>query len=170
MGGRTGVVSVEYIDYVVARNLLNIVDEWFNVLPKPKTSKWWAFLRNRSELIPFFTRYFVGAVVAFLIFLALPKFIPEDASLLRFSQVFLCSAVGLFAAYRLARHLGRAAEYSMDRWSALSYICLTSGDRQAIEKARGRNRNSLIAAASKIVGALLVSIIAKIIIGVIPSV
>jgi len=164
MGRRTGVVTVEY---VVARNLLNVVDEWFKTLPKAQTNKYWDRLRKRSDYLPLIARYSVGAFVAALIFVTLPDFIPANASMLQLAQVFLCVSVGLFAAYRLAHHLGRAAEDSLDRWSELSYVSLTVGDRKEIEDAQVRNNNSLMAAGLHFLGVLVVSGLAKLVIGLI---
>lgn len=167
MGGRTGIVTVKYIDYVVARNLLNVVDEWFKTLPKARTNKYLDQVRKRSYYLPLIARYSVGAVVALFILRALPNLIPDNATLLQFAQIFLCTSVGLFAAYRLAHHLGRAAEASLDRWSELSYVSLTAGDKKEIEEARARNKNSLMTATLKFFGALLITGIAKIVIGLI---
>lgn len=167
MGGRTGVVTVEYVDYVVARTLLNVVDEWFKTLPKARTNRYWEAVRKRSDYLRLIARYTVGAIVALLIFLALPTFIPPNATLLQFAQVFLCASVGLFGSYRLANHFGRSAEDSVDNWSELSYVSLTAGDKKAIEDAREKNKHSLLAAALKFISALLVSVVAKLIISLI---
>lgn len=51
MGNRTAVVEVEYIDYMVARNLLNIVDEWFKGIPTAGEHKWLNWLRYRSHIV-----------------------------------------------------------------------------------------------------------------------
>ena len=33
MGNRTAVVEIQYVDYMVARNFLNLIDEWFKGIP-----------------------------------------------------------------------------------------------------------------------------------------
>ena len=60
MGNRTGVVEVEYIDYMVARNLLHVVDEWFKVIPTAVELKWLNWLRYRSHYIPRFSKFLTG--------------------------------------------------------------------------------------------------------------
>lgn len=167
MGSRTGVVTVKYIDYVVARNLLNTVDQWFEALPRANTTKLWKYITKRSHILPVAARYFVGAVVALLIFNSIDTVIPQDANLQQFAKFGLCSWVGLFAAYRLAHHLGSAAEDSLDRWSQLSYVSLTTGDKKLIAEATSANRNSVIAASIKFGLAILVSALSKLIVGLI---
>jgi hypothetical protein len=165
MGNRTAIVTVKYVDYVVARNLLNIVDEWLNTLPKAKTPKLWDYMRKRSGYLPFITCYIVGIVVAALVLISLPHFVPHTATSQQLATFLFCSAIGLFTAYKLAYHLGSAAEDSLDRWNEISYVNLTAGDKKEIDDAQSKNKNSLLAAAIKFMGALSVSVLAKIIIG-----
>lgn len=164
MGNRTAVVTVKYVDYAVARTLLNVVDEWLKTVPKAQVPRWWTYLRRRTSLLPMIARYFVVALVALVLFLELPRFVPPTASLLDLAVFWLWASVGLFAAYRLAHHLGSTAEDSIDRWSELSYIALTAGDKTEIQSATKRNSDSLIAGILKFAGALLVSLGAKVII------
>ncbi|MDP1707754.1 MAG: hypothetical protein Q8L89_01555 [Gammaproteobacteria bacterium] len=164
MGRRTAVVAIKYVDYMVARNMLNVVDEWFKALPKSMVPAYWAFIRKRSSYVPLIARYFVAAVVALIIFTTLPSFVPPGATLLHFAKFWLLASVGLFAAYRFAHHLGSAAEDSIDRWSELSYVSLTSGDKAAINEAEQRNRHSIVSACLKLLGVLLISVVTKVIV------
>ena len=165
MGNRTAVVSVKYVDYSVARSLLNTVDHWLDGLPKASTPKVWKLVTARSHYLPLFSRYFVGAVVAFLIYGSADTFLPESSSLKDLGVYILWSFVGLFFAYKLADHIGNAAEDSLDNWSALSYLSLTAGDKNLINSAQNTNRVSTLLAVCKFGGALLVSLAAKIIVG-----
>ena len=168
MGGRTAVVTVKYIDYVVARNLLNIVDEWLKTVNKARTNKIWDTIRKRSEYLPLIAQYSVGAIVALFILSALPRFLPEGASLLQLSQTLIFAFIGLFAAYRAAHHLGNTAEDSLDKWSELSFVNLTAGDRNQISESKGKNKNGIILAVLKLGSALFISVLAKIIIDLLP--
>ncbi len=167
MGNRTAVVNVKYVDYAVARSLLNTVDQWFDGLSKAETSRLWSYLTKRSHLLPIVSRYVVGGAVAYLIYSASGRFIPSEATLHHLAVFSLWAFVGIFAAYRLAHHLGSAAEDSLDRWSQLSYLSLTAGDRNLIREASKANKSNSIAAAVKFVGALLVSLAAKIVVSLI---
>lgn len=168
MGGRTAVVTVKYVDYVVARNLLNVVDEWLKTVNKARKNLVWDAVRKRSAYLPLIAQYTVGAVVALLIVSSLPRFLQQNATLLHLAQTLICALVGLFAAYRIAHHLGSAAENSLDNWSELSYVSLTAGDKKLIDEAIGKNKSTLVSAALKFVGALIVSILAKVAIGLFP--
>ena len=167
MGNRTAVVSVKYVDYAVARNILNVVDEWYKTVPKSKVPRLWSWLRKKTDYLPLLARYLAGALVALLVYFNLPHFLTASSTLLDFAGVSLGAACGIFAAYRLAHHLGSAAEDSIDSWSELSYVSLTAGDKREIEDSIRRNRFNLVSATVKLVGALLVSLAAKLIVALI---
>jgi|SRR6185312_3658155 len=164
MGGRTAVVNVKYIDYVVARNLLNVVDEWFKTSPKAATNGWWNAVRKRSRYLPLIARYITGVIVATIIFFELPRFLIPSTTFLSFAQVLLCASLLLFGSYRLAHHLGSSAEDSLDRWSDLSYVSLTAGDKLEIDSAKSRNRSSVVAFVLKFFVSATISVVAKLII------
>jgi len=163
MGQRTAIVDVKYVDYSVARSLLNTVDQWFNGLPKETTPKFWKYLLKRTHHIPFLSRYIVGLVVTYLVCQSVDLYIEPSASLRDLAVFLIIAFVGIFAAYRLSGHLGRYAENSLDNWSQLSYLSLTSGDKALLKRAESSNRSSLIRGIASFVSALLVSLAAKII-------
>lgn len=164
MGNRTGVVNVKYVDYAVARSLLNTADQWFEGLTKCETSNSWKYITRRTHYLPIIARYVVGVIVAYLAYRTAGHFVPAGATLQQLAVFILLAFVGLFSAYRLAHHLGRAAEDSLDGWSQLSYLSLTVGDKSLIRKASKENRKNGIAAFVKFGMALLVSVLAKIVV------
>lgn len=164
MGGpRTAVVSVKYVDYAVARTLLNTIDEWFQALPKSHSGFLWKFVRRNTDWIPLITRYVAGAGVTGLMIGIAPHYISQGSTLLELGQFLLVSGMCIFGAYKLAYHLGSAAEDSIDRWTDLAYVCLTDGDQKELQLAQSRNRGAIIWGGVKLVTGMLVSIIAKVI-------
>lgn len=169
MGNRTAVVNVKYVDYSVARSLLNTVDLRAQGLPRARVSKYWKFIVRRSHFLPVLARYLVGFAVVMLVYRSLNVFVPENATPTQLASFMLWAFAGIFAAYRVAHHVGASAEDSLDRWSQLSYLSLTAGDRHQIADAESSNTGSILRAALKFIGALCVSVIAKIIVAVIVS-
>ncbi|NIK10459.1 hypothetical protein FHY11_004012 [Xanthomonas arboricola] len=163
MGNRTAVVNVKYIDYSVARSLLNTADQWFEGLAKGDTSKLWKYIVRRSHYIPVMARYVTGAFVTYIVYQTANYFVPSGATLHQLATFTLFSFIGLFSAYRLAHHLGSAAEDSLDRWSQLSYLSLTNGDKNLIKKAASANQKNGFAALTKFLLALFVSVVAKVV-------
>ena len=162
MGGpKTAVVNIKYIDYAVARTLLNTIDEWFSALPRSKSGAIWMFIRKHTDWLPLITRYLTGLVVGSTAVVIAPHFLRPTSTPLELAQFLLNALLCIFAAYKLAQHLGNAAEDSIDNWVDLSYVSLTDGDKREIELAKERNRGALVWGGLKLLGGLLVSVLAK---------
>lgn len=164
MASQTAVVNVKYIDYVVARSILNTVDSWFEGVKTQFVSKPWKYVTRHTHFLPHISRYFVGACVAYLIYANSRTFLPASTDLHQLGVFLLLAFVGLFAAYHLASHLGSAAEASIDNWSPLSYLSLTKGDESLIEETKRRNKRSILFGIIKFVCALLVSVLSGVIV------
>ncbi|MCK9199760.1 MAG: hypothetical protein M0P59_13060 [Gallionella sp.] len=164
MGNRTAVVEVEYIDYMVARNLLNIVDEWFKVIPTANEFKWLNWLRYRSHHIPKLARFFTGVIVGLIIITLLPKFIPSGSTdLLAYGLFSAWAMLGAFATYRMAGFFATLIEGAIDQWSEISYVCITKGDELEISNAEQKNRFAIMKGVAGFVFTVLLSIATKII-------
>lgn len=163
-GARTAVVSVKYVDYAVARTVLNTIDEWFTALPQSKSGFIWSFVRKHTDWLPLITRYTAGLGVALLAFYVTPHFVTASSPPAHFAQFLIAAYASIFAAYKLAHHLGNAAEDSIDRWSNLAYVSLTDGDKREIELAKSRNRGALVWGGLRALGGLLVTVAAKLIV------
>ncbi|MGZ5789969.1 MAG: hypothetical protein ACXWJF_11010 [Burkholderiaceae bacterium] len=163
MGGRTAVVTVEYVDYMVPRNLLDVVDSWFQTLLTSESSPVFNFIRRRSGYIPTILRYSVGAFGVFLAFESIPILLHAETKLPQFAYFSLAAFTGLFATYKLAGHLGSAAEDAIDRWNPISYVQLTAGDKKQIEEAESANKKTILLAIANLAGSLLVAVASRII-------
>lgn len=165
MGGpRTAVVSIKYVDYAVARTVLNTIDEWFNALPQSRSGKGWNLLRKHTDYIPIITKYLADLTVAGVIVANVEHFLSPTSTLVDLARFGILSFAGIFAAYKIAYHLGSAAEDTLDNWVDLAYVSITDGDRKEVELAKSRNKGALLFGALKLVSALMVSVAAKFIV------
>jgi hypothetical protein len=164
MRNRTAVVEVEYIDYLVARNLLNIVDEWFKGIPTAAELKWLNWLRYRSHRIPRFAKFITGVIVGLIIVALLPKFVPSGSTdLLAYGLFSAWAMLGAFAAYRTAEFFATLFEDSIDEWTEVSYVSITKGDEVEIAKAERKNRFAVIKGVAGLLFTISISVAAKII-------
>jgi hypothetical protein len=163
MGSRTAVVTIEYVDYMVARTLLELIDGWAECLPRSPESVVFRYIRKHSHLLPFISRYIVGAFVAYLVLAAIPLIITPDASLATVTTFSFTSLFGLFAAYRAAHHFGSAAEDAVDDWSSISYVQLTAADKQLICQSEAKNKWALVKACLELVGSVFVVMLAHVV-------
>lgn len=166
MGSRSAVVTVKYIDYVVARTLIDTVDLWFGTIDRAPKNGLWRWVVERSHLLPLVARYCAFCVVSATLFMALPSLVPIDAPLQQFGRFALGASIAMFSSYQLAHHIGSAAEDSLDHWTAVAYLSLTAGDKRLIQEAEAENKRSVIWATLKWVLSLLVSVAAKAVLGI----
>jgi hypothetical protein len=164
MGNKTAIVEIKYIDYAVARNLLSTLDQWFAGIKRSKTNPVLAFLSKNSQTFPYITKYCAGLFATYFAVSKASIFLSEHASPQQQATYLILAFVGIFAAYRMAEHLGSAAEDSLDSWTPLSYVSITVGDKNLISEAQTENRRNVIGAFWKFTSGLSISIFTKLLI------
>ncbi len=168
MGNRTAVIEIQYVDYMVARNLLNLVDEWFQCIPVAPEYRVLNWLRQRSHFIPRFVRFATAMFVGFLIVTLLPSFVAQDSTDLYGFGVFVSySLIGVFAAYKASDFFAGLVEDAIDEWTEVSYINITKGDQIEIDKAGRRNTFYVFKAISSLLLSIAVSVVAKVVANII---
>lgn len=164
MGNRTAVVEIKYVDYMVARNLLNLVDEWFRGLPIAPEFPLVNWLRPRSHYIPRFVRFATAIFVAYLVIGLLPVFIPRGSTdLLAFGLFTSYALLGAFSAYKISDFFGGLVEDAIDSWMEISYINITKGDANVIAKAERRNMLTVVKGIASFILSIIVAVVAKVI-------
>lgn len=140
MGGQTATVSIDYIDFTVARNLLTIADGWFDSLQTSRQSWFLRKLKTYSEWFSTIAKLALGAAGTYLAYSRLPVYLNDhDTDLLALARVLILSFVFIFFMYQLGRTLGKKAEYAIVEIHELSFINLNRGDENLIEDTRSAN-------------------------------
>lgn len=159
------VVSIKYVDYSVARNILTTVDDWMKSVKKSPTSKTLVFIQKHSHFIPDVFKYILVLVGAFSVIRLIPWALEVGPTFEKFAYFTFLSFFGLFFLYQLGLKLGRVTEHAVDKWSALSYLKLTTGDKEEILKSENCNKKTLIRAGVN----LIINIIVGVLTGTISS-
>lgn len=164
MGNRTALVEIEYVDYMVARNFLNIVDDWFKVLPTAFESKVINWMQVRSHLIPRFLKFATAVFVGLLLVFIAPHYVPKGTTdllmLVRFSGIALLT---VYAAHTIAGWFAKITENGLDMYSELSYLKFTKGDEKEIANAMRENKFAFVKSVGGFVLTICVSIVTKVI-------
>ena len=157
-------VSVEYVDYMIARNFLGVIDDWFSGLHEIEESPAFCFAKRHSKWIPTLIRYpllyLVTAVFAYLI--SNSEINPSHSQQLIFAIV---GGVFGFTVFRLATALGSEMRNSVKCYTHLSYIHINRGDKKKIATAETANKKRV----TKAIGAIIMSFIVGILSSVIAS-
>jgi hypothetical protein len=162
MGNRVAVVEIEYVDYMLARNFLNIIDGWFGGLKVAKPIPFLDWLQARSHQFPGYFAFFATIISASLLIFALPNLISETSDLERFVYLAGLGFLIVYTVNFISRQGGIFAENALDRYSELSYLKLTKGDERAIEDAKNENKSSLLRTGFALLVPILTSVIAKV--------
>lgn len=164
MGNRTAVVEIEYVDYMVARNFLNLVDEWFKGIPTASVGKFLHWFQARSHFIPRIARFATAVFVALLLVALLPHFVVQgNTDLLTFGRFLGYGLIATYVSYTLANWAAGFIETSLDHYSELSFLKLTKGDEIEIEKAERSNKFAIAKGIGGFVLTICVSIATKIV-------
>lgn len=163
ISGRIFVIKVEYVEYVVARSILSLVDEWHKSLPRASKPKFMEILQSNSHLIPKLIKFGTAIFATALVASALPHFLSDKSSLLLFGQVLTYGALAIFIAYSLAGWSSRVIENAVDRWSPVSYVKLNKGDEIEISNYETANRKNYIKGVLGLISAIGLQVFYKVI-------
>tara|TARA_R110000868_G_scaffold266274_1_gene525236 strand:+ start:121546 stop:122550 length:1005 start_codon:yes stop_codon:yes gene_type:complete len=158
---QTAEISVEYVDYIVARTFLDAFRDWMESCTKITDPKFISFLQKWSFLS---TR--IGAMIglclsAMLCIQFADKWEMESYDLLQFYQFLAGSAVFSFFLFTVFIEIFRIIEMSIDSFPIMSYLKVNKGDIALISDVE-RSKN-------KIVWKMLSAIVFPIFLGVVAS-
>lgn len=161
---RNSRITVEYVDYTVARNFLDSIDHWFHALNSKKLPVSIQFLQNNSHYIPIIAKYSVGIFSGYLIYQYAPTIVTIGSTDLNNLFISLVGAFGfIFISHSLAGLFGKIAERSIDMMTELSYISLNRGDEKLIEEFKSKNTKRMIHASIGIAGSFGIGVLSSII-------
>lgn len=133
--------KIEYVDYLVAKGFLHVVESWFNSLEDSVTSYHFPFLQRHSVHFRFvFLRlgYMASAVFALLSapwFLNIAPVSLSDVIRWGFTS-FMVASVTALVVFVLAEW----CEHLVDRTEAISTILINRGDEKRFAEKQNRNK------------------------------
>ena len=164
LGSYTAIVTVQYVDYVMARNLLDGLERWVKGLPSNQFPKWFARIRSNSEHIGSLFKYIILAFAAYIFVLLIPEYVSNGTLDLQGAIRFgIIGSLSVFGALRLGRFIGRRIEDVLDSSLELSYVRLNRGDDKQIDKMRRRTKKDLTFGLLSAAGALAIGIAASVV-------
>lgn len=138
------VVEIEYVDYVVARNIMSTVDSWVNEIQISSSGKMLRKFQRYSHWIPRLSGallMIISAITAFYLTGSMLEVHSGDQMLAKFLiATFAFVTTSLFA----GSWLGRLAEWAIDQIQELSYIELNLGDKRLLGDFRSKNKKYYI--------------------------
>ncbi len=139
-------LNVEYVDYVIARNIISTLDSWVQEIEITKSNKILKLLQQFSHWIPRFSGILILCLATLSGILSAETILGEQAAPSLLAK-FLISTFGFITlSYFLGILLGRMLERSIDRMQEMSYIEINKGDAKLLSAFRKNNRHSIMKA------------------------
>ncbi len=162
--GPSGKLSIEYVDYLVARTFLDTVSNWTDALDTSPLRQPLKFLVQNSQWVRRFTQCSLVVGALFTLCSNLTRWIstgPEATHDL--ARFLLWSVFILGLANFVGKFFGSLAERFLDDLYAASAIQLTRGDTKLIETNSSERRVNLLKAGASVVFSFLLGVLASII-------
>lgn len=138
----TGAISVEYIDYAVARNFMVAISQWFDALDNHKASKVLLFLKKYARYLSFTMRIVTSLIIFLFFYFQSPQF----ESLMHLFQYSFVALVVFSLAAQIAYQIGSSIEESIDEIHPMSCMNLNRGDKNLMSEIRGNNKKKVFSA------------------------
>jgi hypothetical protein len=133
--------SVEYMNYVVGKNLMSTIEGWEKALDHQDFGTIEFLQKHSSKIAQFLT--FVSVLSGFLVCRAY-LYNPNDPPFSSTSTIVYFMALTLFLFYSVGKFFSQNIERYIDRQKPLSNLTLTKGDQKFNAKIKSGNRSNWI--------------------------
>jgi len=139
-------VDIEYIDYVVARNMISTLDSWVSSVESTSRNKYLKFFQEFSHKLEDTFSVLFLMLALFASVSSVSIFIDPNGTDQVLAKFLLLSFGFIVAFFFVGKVLGGLVENGIDRISEISYIKINVGDERAIVGASSDNKKSFIKA------------------------
>jgi hypothetical protein len=140
MSGGGIVTEIEYVDYVVARNLLAMIDSWVKEVEQLPDWRVILFAQKYSHWLPSVMQFLMVVSATYVLGTASHAVLAESQTPADLARWLIFALGGVFVCGAVGRFLGRFVERAIDDVAELSAIAINRGDERLIERAKRRNR------------------------------
>ncbi|MBK1884563.1 hypothetical protein JIN85_19260 [Luteolibacter pohnpeiensis] len=151
-GSSSIVVDIEYVDYVVARNILGMIDSWVSEIERHSNLWWIRHIQRFTHWVPPVSQFLAIAFIGLSLFTATAGVIVDSSPPPLVARWLILSGTVIALTALLARRLGSLVESGLDQILTLSAIQLNKGDQRLIQRYRNRNILKVIQVLGGVVG------------------
>ena len=126
------VVEIEYVDYILARNILSTLDSWINEVELSKKSLGLLIAQRYSHWIPRFSSALMLIVSSTASFNLVDKMLIDNQSNTLLAKFLILTLSFVSVSIYIGTWLGKLIESSIDNIHELSYIFMNRGDEKLI--------------------------------------
>jgi hypothetical protein len=140
----TAELTVDYVDYVIARGFIEAFDEWVKGCTSEPQSNLLNFGRRHSHWLPHIARVLIAGALTWFAWNVAGTLQLEGATAAQWARLILVYAGGGFILVSLISIAAAHMENAIDTFPELSYLKLNRGDEKLIELFK-RRKNKVAA-------------------------
>ncbi|WP_313952799.1 hypothetical protein [Accumulibacter sp.] len=144
-------VDIDYVDYVVARNMLSTVDSWVSTVAFTQKNKVLNFLQSKSHLFTDVSSFLLLMVSLVTCVSIVSSVLSPDNNNQVLAKFLLITSGFVVSSFILGKAFGGILENAVDSLSEVSYIKINVGDKRVIQAVESSNIRSLIKGALSLV-------------------
>jgi len=155
----TADITIEYVDYLVAKTYLQAFDEWIKGCPSEPENKFISFLQSVSHYTPRVIQLIIITICLYyynVYISTLSENFNHD-----WGRFFLFSLVSFLVLTKIAFIVGQKIERYIDSFKQDSYLSLNSGDRKLIKEFSSRKRTTYLKIALQLLMTVILGIISS---------
>lgn len=144
MGASPAEITIDYVDYVIARNFLGAFEEWVKGCDASPRLPWLEALQRRSHFIPIAAQLLTAGLITWFALGAIPAFFADNFIEGMWARFFVIYIGGAYILISLAGMMGNFLEGAIDGYPILSYLNLNRGDEKLINEFKSRRQKSIV--------------------------
>jgi hypothetical protein len=145
---RGGVINldIEYVDYVVARNMISTLDSWVREIEVTKKNRILSSFQRYSHWVPKISGLLLLLLATMSAVFSADTIVTASTANSLLAKFLIASFGFVATSYFVGTWFGRMAEYSIYRIQEISYIEINKGDKKLLEQFKSSNKSLFIKA------------------------
>lgn len=135
-------LDIDYVDYVVARNIVSTIDSWVSTIETAPNNKALKILQNHSHNFGNISGFILMIIALITSVSFVNKLSFSIGNNQQLAEFLLVSFGFIITSYFIGKALGTFIANGLNRVFELSYIKINVGDEKAIESAIKKNKKS----------------------------
>lgn len=140
---KSGFCRIDFVDYSIAQNFINIISTWFEERKKDNKNKIVKKLQKNSYYLPSILQLSLPLITLFAAANISEQYIGNDGKVSE-TYYILISALAAILSSGVGFTLGKLVENSIDNFLPLSYLNINDGDKRLIAEIKKGNEKALI--------------------------
>lgn len=162
MSSDTMEVTVQYVDYIIARTFMEATDEWLEGLNKTEENKIIKSIQGRTEYISIYGKLIIATVCSYFLYISVGKLLQIDNNII-LTKLFIVSIMGIYSILTISNIIFSKISDNINYSTALSYLKLNKGDNKIISEYKSKNNKKIFYFLLNAILAIILGVIASLI-------